>query len=228
MKSLTSTSFAAIAAGFLAFSAPAARSSDLLDGLNEPAPAQTRVDYTGPYILLGTGYAAGWNEVISFDDEIHVSSDGFFATGRLGYDFQFNRTVVGVFGDVNWENLDARAIETAEFTYAAGARVGHIVGGANLLYINGGFEFNNEADIDLDLDAGTDPSSFEFDRYFVGGGLESQIGGGFALGVEGRFAWSDDETSPTGNTGDGLNNGTPVNSSEISAMIFLKKSFGGF
>jgi hypothetical protein len=200
MKSLTSTSFAAIAAGFLAFLAPA-NATDLLDGLNDPAPQGTAVNWTGPYIAIGMGYEAFRSEEsASFYDPDKCGSGGAqtdscnsshdmttvllneydgkaIVTGRIGYDQQSGGAVYGAFVEGNWLNLES-ALGDAEWSYGAGARVGLLCGGA-LCYINGGWEF-------IELEDET------IDNPFAGGGLEVSFGDGWGGALEGRYSFRDD------------------------------------
>ena len=215
----------ALLAASTAFSVPAS-ATDLLDDLYDPAPEKYQyTDYNGPYILVGAGYSANWNDVTAaFNGEaIDLATDGFSAIGRLGYDLQFNRNVVGIFGDINWENLDSSSVDNADFSYALGLRAGRVFGHASLAYVNGGVEFT-ESDINFNS---VSSSNFDFKRYFVGVGVESQIGGGFAFGIESQYSWGGDETAPMG-VSDGLLDGSDVESSQVSAMFYLKKSWDGF
>lgn len=116
---------------------------------------------------------------------IDEDNDGFLVTGRFGYDWQRDGFVFGPFAEVNWLNMDAKYFAEADFSYAIGGRVGHLINSRLLAYVNGGVELT-----DYDgLDTNTDP--------FVGGGLELMVGDGWTLTGEGRWTF-DNSDLPSG------------------------------
>jgi opacity protein-like surface antigen len=196
MSSLKINTVPLLAASFFALAASSANATDLLDGLNDPAPQGTAVNWTGPYIALGMGYEAFRSESTETYYEkkpcvskgpcdphkpIDISQQNFdgkaIVTGRIGYDQQSGGAVYGAFVEGNWLNLES-ALGDAEWSYGAGARVGLLCGGA-LCYINGGWEF-----IELEDES--------IDNPFAGGGLEVSFGDGWGGALEGRYSFRDD------------------------------------
>lgn len=191
---LTSTISATIAAGFLAFSAPAG-AADIFDARNDALadPVQAQ-NWTGPYIALGIGYEAFRSEEkcdglcgyrqngkyvkVPAGTILEAYDGNAIISGRIGYDQQNGSIVYGAFIEGNWLNLDS-ALGDAEWSYAPGARLGLLCGGA-LCYINGGWEF-----IELD-------GSKTIDNPFAGGGLEVTFGNGWGGALEGRYSFRDE------------------------------------
>jgi opacity protein-like surface antigen len=200
MKNLTSTSFAAIAAGFLAFSAPAARSSDLLDGLNEPAPAQTRTYFQGLAVGVDgggqfTSIAIDGNPAgipIEFDG---ISADGLIGGAHVEYLFAVDRFRLGAYGEGGFSNVNT-TLETPGFDgdvlkmdhyYGAGLKAGVTVGGSTLLFARAGYDWSQWSSdlpgVDEKADAGS---------WLVGGGIETMIGENVSLGLGGDYLFPHD------------------------------------
>lgn len=109
MKS--STLSMAIAAGMVIFSPNFAKSSDLLDSLNDPAPTQAQVNWTQMYLQGFGGFAwTEWNGPLDLDNR--ADGDGFDASDRsmknenwfvgigAGADRQFGQFVLGGVVDI--------------------------------------------------------------------------------------------------------------------------------
>jgi outer membrane immunogenic protein len=122
----------AIAASLVIFSPNFAKSSDLLDGLNDPAPQGTAVNWSGVYVggRVGVGNANhdltleghdgnGNGTVFGFipqDVEVGKTVDllglnglnsfGLIGGGQIGADYQMGRFVVGAFGSYDISDME--------------------------------------------------------------------------------------------------------------------------
>ncbi|HKJ63726.1 MAG TPA: hypothetical protein VKA94_17285 [Hyphomicrobiales bacterium] len=166
MKSLTSTSFAAIAAGFLAFSAPA-NATDLLDGLNDPAPQGTAVNWSGVVFGGNIGYTTFNHELdgdfdvdlgkasylgfINFDG---ISSDGINGCGIIALQKQAYQLVYGIEGHGCYGNVstdleivvgdlvDEKESLELDYSYAVYGKIG-IARGPWLASLLGGYKWQH-------------------------------------------------------------------------------------
>jgi outer membrane immunogenic protein len=174
-------------AGFavaLALSASAA----VADGMDRRAVvACCASTWTGFYIGAGAGGGAIVYDVDGFGD---FGGEGFFGTVTLGYDRQIGaRTVAGIFADYDFSNTStARLGVTGEVQsiWSVGARLGLLTSPTTLWYATAGY-----TQMDLDLDIAISVPTFG--GYFLGGGVESQLGGGWSLRGEYRFSEFDSE-----------------------------------
>ncbi len=112
------------------------------------------------------------------------TEETFLLTGRLGYDKQLDRVVVGGFAELNYLHLKDDD-GPAEYSYALGARAGLLVDPRLLAFIAGGVEIT-EFD---GFEAATNP--------FLGGGLEYLLNDGWALTGEGRVTFVDEQLGDT-------------------------------
>lgn len=161
-----------------------AYAADILDNLNSNAAATTtgtpKSLGTGPYIGAGVGLDVHAIDTGEGIEGINASFDGVAFTGRLGYDISPRRHVVlGVFGDVDYSTAGAAGVDT-DFSYKLGARAGAQLGGA-LLYVNGGYVWSDFKGVD-----------YSPDGPFAGIGMQTDLGNGFSLAVEGSREWSED------------------------------------
>ncbi|MFT4078140.1 outer membrane protein [Rhodomicrobium sp.] len=97
----------------------AAQSADL-SYKDEIRPAQEApLGWTGLYVGVHGGYAAGRNEWRDFSDPLYpwyvvpgidtkYDIDGALAGGQIGYNWQINRTVIGVEADAAWADIDGQ------------------------------------------------------------------------------------------------------------------------
>lgn len=119
MKS--STLSMAIAAGLVIFSPNFAKSSDLLDSLNDPAPTQAQVNHTGIWAAALGGMSffnteMDWNidgpntPAIPFLDADGLGSEGLFGEAQVGLDYQINSLIVArAVGGVNTSDAEFSA-----------------------------------------------------------------------------------------------------------------------
>jgi hypothetical protein len=250
MKRLTSTSFAAIAAGFLAFSAPAARSSDLLDGLNEPAPAQTQVNHTGIWAAALGGMSffnteMDWNfdggpfvPPVDFLDVDGLGSEGLFGEAQVGLDYQINSLLVArVMGGVNTSDAEfsASVFDGSLLSISASYDWGSVLGGGLCLVKSASTMFcgvGGWAHAKLNNVNGTfmgTPYSLEtqdLNGWFGDISMETELTDSVSLVVSGRYTDYGSEAlviDPASSIEiDGLD------TDSLAVMVGLKAKLGGF
>jgi outer membrane immunogenic protein len=171
------------------------------------AAASVPSSWTGFYIGIGGGSGAvvhdlsldvlGAVNVLSFDG---IGGEGAFGTVLVGLDYQIHPAIVmGVFADYDLSGIstDVSAFgglftSTLEHkhSWSIGGRLGLLTSPRTLWYGTLGY---TQAEFDLTSTIGSLDIP-EFRGYFVGGGVESQLGGGFALRAEYRYTQFDSET----------------------------------
>ncbi|MBN8911512.1 MAG: cellulose biosynthesis protein BcsS [Rhizobiales bacterium] len=209
-------------AGGLAFALMATPAlADGMVSLKDTVVAPEAPSWSGMYFGGSVGY--GWNKSTNRyrevggggDENHHESGDGGLVSLVWGYDCQWDRIVVGVFGDVDWSDINrGRNFDgmTIDRSYNIGGRIGVLVQPTTLAFLTAGYSrahFDNDGAWDI-LDASGPPgtilrgrNSADFDGYFIGGGLEHMLGNGFFLRGEVRYAKYDAETTNSGAATDG-------------------------
>lgn len=172
--------------------------------------------WTGMYFGGSIGY--GWNDSTNRYRELNndeersrrsENGDGGLVSLVWGYDCQWDRIVVGVFGDIDWSDISrGRNYDgmTIDRSYNIGGRVGVLLRPETLAFVTAGYSrahFDNDGAWDIRDDSDPDVvlrgrNSVDFDGYFIGGGLEQMIGNGFFLRGEVRYAKYDGETTNSG------------------------------
>jgi outer membrane immunogenic protein len=178
--------------------------------IKAPTAAALVYGWTGFYLGGGFGYGM-FNLDTSLTQNGTLQSDnqtwagrGWFATVTGGYDQQFSdRIVAGVFadadfsnnkgrlGDVYWEQ--AGAIKQ-RWAWAVGARIGYLIHPAVLSYVNAGYTQAQFSRVDLfNFGLANDPAldffpAQTYGGWFVGGGLEAMLSGGWSVKTEYRLA----------------------------------------
>jgi outer membrane immunogenic protein len=159
-------------------------------GVATPALAQTDGDapFTGPHVELH----GGWNWLnahtrTSDGDTVTHSkdhnNDGFFG-GQIGYDRNFGGVLAGVFASYDVSNNEECATAgtvtgcfKANRNIEAGARVGKVLGGNNLLYVKGAYVNGKFGASASDTATDTYVSDHEKrDGWRAGVGIEHQLG----------------------------------------------------
>jgi outer membrane immunogenic protein len=154
--------------------------------------------WTGFYLGIGAGGASVVHDVsvdyIGFDG---IGGEGVFASVVAGYDRQLtSRIIAGVFVDYDFvSNVSTDAsigilsgsIEQKN-TLSVGARLGVLSSPTTLWYGTAGY---TQTEFEL---KGVNLPLPDFKGYFVGGGVESQLVGGWNLRAEYRFSQFDSET----------------------------------
>lgn len=182
----------------------------LKDTVAEPA-APT---WSGMYFGGSIGY--GWNE----SDNIYRDNVGGDQTGKedadgglvslvWGYDCQWDRIVVGVFGDIDWSDISRGHDQdgmTIDRTYNIGGRIGVLLRPTTLAFVTAGYSrahFDNDGWWTIFDGANffAGKGSVDFDGYFIGGGLETMLGNGFFLRGEVRYASYDAEITNANTNG---------------------------
>lgn len=160
-------------------------------GMAAPAMAQSGADapFTGPRVELHGGW--NWLHAHGRTDDgtatTHATGDiddGFFG-GQIGYDYAIHgRTLVGVFGSYDLSN-DKQCSTAGTVTgcfkanrnIEAGARVGEVFGGTNLVYLKGAYVNGKFGASASDDTAATYVSDHEkLDGWRAGIGVEHQLG----------------------------------------------------
>jgi outer membrane immunogenic protein len=145
--------------------------------------------WTGFYIGIGAGAGAVVTELSDgFDSFNGIGSEGVFGTVVVGYDRQLtSRIVGGIFADYDFASnastdFDGISIDQKN-TFSIGARLGVLTSPTTLWYGTAGY---TQTEFDL-------RGLPDFKGYFVGGGVESQLVGGWNLRAEYRFSQFDSE-----------------------------------
>jgi len=165
-------------------------SAALLASTVTPAFAQTAdAPFTGPRVELHGGW--DWLSAKTHTDDgtntnaykTH-NNDGFFG-GQIGYDYAIRGgTVLGAFGSYDLSNNEECATDgfaatclKANRNIEAGARVGQIFGGNNLVYIKGAYVNGKFGASYSDPEAGLLISDHEKkDGWRAGIGVEHELG----------------------------------------------------
>jgi outer membrane immunogenic protein len=194
-------------------------------GQQRVAIAQARpaaASWTGFYLGGGAGYgswedphssglrAAGALNLVN----IPAGGKGGFLSVVTGYDYQFaNRVVAGVYTDYDFANIKGMVNDddpgtSARFTesgaWFAGGRIGYLVMPASLAYVTGGYtEARFSAGQSHSATTGAPAPTFQipgktFSGGYIGGGLETQIGGNWSLRGEYRYAGYNKQILPEG------------------------------
>lgn len=154
--------------------------------------------WTGLYVGAGVGAGAVVHDLslggFNFDG---VGGEGIFGTVTVGYDVQINsRLVAGLFADYDFSGISTElsgggfsASADHKYSWAIGGRLGFLTNPGTLWYGTVGY---TQAEFEIDSTGGGIPVP-TFQGYFVGAGVESQLGGGWALRGEYRFSQYESE-----------------------------------
>lgn len=155
-------------------------------------------DFSGVYAGISLGYANASSEITNeIIDNVapdyiftrdDIGADDAVGAFTLGYDRQIGSgIVIGVFGDYTFGELSSNVSLTAGANldlevsdmWAIGGRVGIVMRGGMMVFATAGY---TEADLEFE------GQGFDLDGYFVGGGIEHELGRGFYLKAEYRYA----------------------------------------
>jgi outer membrane immunogenic protein len=187
-------------------------------------------NWTGFYIFGGGGGGL-WDAdsnvqttapVAALTRDQRLGGDGWFGTVGVGYDWQFNKWVGGVFADGQFGNIrgslsdpffTTEGREKLRTSYAAGVRLGYLVAPNVLSYVNAGYsgsEWSGTSQTFLGTAVGaafpgtqTTTPSFRRDGWFIGGGVENNLdifgitAPGWFMKTEYRSAFYDRISLPT-------------------------------
>jgi opacity protein-like surface antigen len=173
MKRLKINTVPILAASFFALAASSANASDLLDGLNEPAPQGTAVNWTGFYIGGYGGYGIGTYS--GEDKPLGISFESPILSANAGFDIARDRFVFGPFVEYTYITAD----EAEDVTdWAAGVRAGVVVAPRTLLY--GSIAYAQLSDDDESVDG-----------LRAGLGTEFAISGNLFVDTKVNYTWYD-------------------------------------
>jgi outer membrane immunogenic protein len=172
--------------------------------LADPYGSEYPRSWSGFYLGAGIGAGAVVHEVTASVPGLASASldgiggEGIFGTVTIGYDHQIGRAVVGIFADYDFSNISsdisaARLFNASldhKWSRSVGGRLGFIVTPHTMWYGMTGY---TQAQFDLDSSIGSLDLS-DFKGYFLGLGVESQLGAGWALRAEYRFTQFSSET----------------------------------
>lgn len=179
------------------------------DGYARKAPAALEAPrtWTGFYLGAGVGAGAvvhdlsvdipGVINILSFNG---IGGEGFFGTLTAGYDHQIAPSIVaGVFFDYDFSDISMDlsvlgGLFTASLehksSWSIGGRLGFLTSPSTLWYGMAGY---TQAQFDLNSTLGSLDLP-DFNGYFVGAGVESQLHGGWSLRAEYRYTQLDSES----------------------------------
>jgi outer membrane immunogenic protein len=161
-----------------------------------PAPVY---NWTGFYIMGGGGYGLFDAEATTLNTAgapVSLTVDnggrGYFGTVGGGFDFQFDKLVLGVFGDVdfssikgNFEGLSGAGVGSLKqnSAWAVGGRIGWLVTPTVLSYFNGGYAQSHFRGLTYSANGAavfvSPPivlAAQTYSGYFLGGGVEYNLG----------------------------------------------------
>jgi opacity protein-like surface antigen len=179
-----------------------------------PAMAQN----TGCYLGLQAGANFGSSELSVGGTSIidGISSTGAVGGLRGGCDYQMAGTnfVLGLLADVNWKNEKASflggALEAkSDFDWSLGGRAGLAFGNA-LPYVSAGYTQS-------ELTFGGLIPDMDISGYWVGGGIDYKLGGGFVSGLDVRYVMHDKET---------ILGGLDIEKTDLRAMLHISYKIG--
>jgi outer membrane immunogenic protein len=156
----------------------------------EPVPRP----WTAFYVGAGAGVGAvvqvqsldipGFGTVFSES----IGGQGLFVTVTAGYDYRvMQRVVAGVFFDFDASNISSDHHDSGFFSFpfdhnhswSAGGRVGYLATPHTLWYLTGGY---TRASFDFDM-----IGNVALHGFFIGGGVETALGGNWSVRGEYRF-----------------------------------------
>lgn len=165
----------------------------------EPAPVVQASDYdwSGAYVgaNLGFGFSSDFNSAGTSPN----AGIGFLGGGVLGYNYQINKFVFGVEGDINYTNLDANVgpLQTElDFLGTITARAGYTPIDRLLTYVEGGYAFGR-----VEAEFGPASDSNLHSGYAVGAGAEYAITDNLITGVEYNYVNLQDQNFNLGAAG---------------------------
>jgi outer membrane immunogenic protein len=155
-----------------------------------PPPPPPPFSWTGCFIGGGGGYGL-WYQNVSGQpaatfNTVTLGGSGWFGTAQVGCDVQFDRFVIGVFGDGDFGSLSGHLFQGSasdineSWAWAAGGRVGWLPMPKLLTYLSAGF---TQAHFDQVTATGLGVlfNANTYNGFFLGSGYE--YGFGFLPGL---------------------------------------------
>jgi outer membrane immunogenic protein len=172
---------------------PGANSAGAAD-LPAPAPAPPRVyapppplpafSWTGCFVGAGGGYGVWYQNVsgqaaggATVFPTTTLGGSGWFGTGQVGCDYQFDRFVIGVFGDGDFGSASGHLFQGAasdineSYSWAAGGRIGWLAFPKLLTYLSAGFTQAHYDQVNV-AGGGALFNANTYNGYFIGSGYE--------------------------------------------------------
>ena len=170
--------------------------------------------WTGCHIAAHVGYSiAEHDTTLAVPGFAGVNLDSLSASGAglgggVGCDLRLSNApiVVGAWADWSWRDLEqSNTLTLGGFTagtryavedaWAVGARAGVLINDATLLYALAGYTEARTSSLTVTAGGGGGSIGMpDLSGWLVGGGLETQLGSGWALRAEYRYARYDGET----------------------------------
>jgi len=167
-----------------------------------PVDAQDKT-WSGPFLGANVGYSWGSADVKDTDGGVapgpfSYAPSGFVGGAQAGYNFQFDRIVVGLEGDVGYLDLNGSSKLPSsdpnyhqDITLGGGVygditgRIGVLVTPVSLLYVKGGYAlFDGEA-LQATTKSYYDKTGTDtFSGFVIGGGLEQKLTDSLSLKIE--------------------------------------------
>jgi outer membrane immunogenic protein len=203
-------------------------------------------DWEGLSLGIGGGYGMANSRVVDsatvIGTTLSETTNGIPGSGGLftlsaGYDHALlGALVVGGFIDYDFANIDSRSLDSLtgfatgkldiDRQLSIGGRLGYLVAPTTLFFSTFGYAHVDASGVRPTFDFGNSHGGFgNFDGYFVGGGVETLIGGGFSLKAEYRYTslQSEETKSDFGSFG---SLGTTVKPEIQTARLSLNYRFG--
>ncbi|MFA5955699.1 outer membrane protein [Hyphomicrobium sp.] len=165
-------------------------------------------DWEGLSIGVGGGYGMAntksslsppeLGDIFNITTNGEPSADGFF-TLSAGYDRAvLDKLIIGGFVDYDFADINSRSTgsffipESGSFNIgnqlSLGGRLGYLVAPTTLFFSTFGYAHVEASDATMDLGFDKARGNLDsFNGYFVGGGVETLIGGGFSVKAEYRY-----------------------------------------
>jgi outer membrane immunogenic protein len=171
--------------------------------IEAPAAPAIETDWTGFHLgghLEGQGANTGYDEILLNGEQFADLRVG--GGGQIGFDYAFQRLVVGVEASGTWTDLafedeglgDAEVFAEVDAIYAVTGRLGFLVTPASLIYAKGGAAWiRTTVTDDAAAVFGTEGDEDTLQGYQVGGGIETLVGNNVSLRVEGLYTKATDE-----------------------------------
>ncbi len=128
------------------------------------------------------------------DSGLDATTDGLPSSGGLftlsaGYDHRLSRSLVaGAFVDYDFSDIGSPSTYEIGNQVSAGARLGYLISPSTLFFSTFGYAHTDATNPSVGFVFGdTGEGKRGFDGYFVGGGAETLIGGGFSVKAEYRY-----------------------------------------
>lgn len=174
--------------------------ADLQDEPQAPEIAEVSVqakDYDWGGLYLGLNAGLGFEGEFDNNAGLDLDTDeAFIGGGIIGYNYQINKLVFGIEGDLNYTDLDASNGGVAadlDFLGTITARAGFTPIDRVLTYVEGGYAFGQ---VDASTPVGSDENIQS--GFVVGGGAEFALTENILSGIEYNYVDLNEQDLPGG------------------------------